>query len=303
MPNYDSRTQETEQVKWQAFQDWMHLHQFPTNGLVFHQFAETGRGLMVTADTTTTKNKKEQLVILCIPMKRCIQPLDALVHFPALQPHFHNSMTPISRHTQQLLLALTLCHHRHIKDEWSAYINVLPESYPQLAYFTPIDVLEWMPLEFQHCAQTQSKDVIDAYTAVLTLFLEEDVWIPSQRLFVWAWFTVHTRCITRNDKGGDQTKRLEMILVPFLDFLNHCASAQQDGAGFDQAYVDHDLDSFVLAKIKKEEEGDGSGVLYPGIQVFLNYGPHDNMYSSFHSPIDFYPQNTDSVSLSTPLTT
>ena len=83
-------------------------------------------------------------------------------------------------------------------------------------------------------------------------------------IFVWAWYAVNTRCITLNTDSNNPSwalKSPKIALAPFLDCLNHSETCQI------HAYLD---DSGYIIRTRTDFD--------KNIQVFINYGPHDNNF-------------------------
>jgi SET domain len=225
--------------EWKAFRQWIKGNGFPRTHLCLANFQETGRGLMAVKDVTGG--------IVRIPDSMLITPLKSQLLFSGVD---------ICGVSEQCQLALFLCHHKIHHTSWRAYIDILPKTFT-IACYIPDTLLELLPPEIVQRATAQDVKWRSEYSKVKALFKSYPC-IPQESLFKWAYFCVHTRCISCNDptdaSGG-------ILVAPFLDCLNHSNSVTISAGKTKDGYVISSPNEF-----KK------------GQQVFINYGPHDNCF-------------------------
>ncbi|CAG0898195.1 unnamed protein product [Darwinula stevensoni] len=160
--------------------------------------------------------------------------------------------SPIGGMVKELPAALKLCAfllferiqgHSSI---WGPYLATLPKSYTNLAYMN--DAVDSLPAVVRDAFLRQRQE-IDNSLGLLRSALDISF---ARWEFEWTWFTVNTRVVSLDDT---------VALVPYLDLFNHSPFVQTR-AGF------------------SSERGYFLTIDRPfscGRQVFINYGPHDNM--------------------------
>ncbi len=130
---------------------------------------------------------------------------------------------------QQVMSIFLACEkQRGSLSPWAAYINVLPESYTNAAYWTEHEV-HLLPCHLQPKAQDQIKDVERSYMELNELICQiEHTW-PALRgavtfdMYRWAWSTINTRSVyIKQQRSQFLSEELDhYALAPFLDLLNH----------------------------------------------------------------------------------
>jgi hypothetical protein len=115
--------------------------------------------------------------------------------------------------------------------------------------------LETLPRPIQKSIRAQRKIYDADYDAVRKI--EPDV---DCNAFMWAWFCVNTRCVYMD--LAQSYEKDNMVLAPYLDFLNHCTDSTQsvrvDSSNGRSLVVSAQLDYCA------------------GEEIHLSYGPHDN---------------------------
>ncbi|KAH7693647.1 SET domain containing protein, partial [Aphelenchoides avenae] len=161
------------------------------------------------------------------------------------------------------VLVLFFCLERvkGAESSWSAYLDVLPATFSTAIATCPDLPLEQLPLTFRQQFIKQREE-FDAILAKVT-----SVKHVSRETVDWAWHVVNTRCIfvdnaphplVDSSKSGDN-----LAVIPVMDMLNHSPEAQC------VAYFDkHSQKYCVAAQNRSVQAGD---------QLFVCYGPHDNI--------------------------
>lgn len=172
--------EDDSRVKWNSFIKFIESKGLIDTNLESHHFSDTGRGL-VACEILTNK-------IILIPKTLIITRQKALKIFP-----FASNLS------DNTLLALFLCYNAANKTEWMPYIDILPTSFTNACYI-PAEILSLFPDEIQLRSMEQEKEwKLEYSNAMNTLKSNLSEFIPSKKLFKWAWFCVYTRCISRND--------------------------------------------------------------------------------------------------------
>ena len=127
---------------------------------------------------------------------------------------------------------------------WKTYLKSLPTTY-DVPYFD-------LTQDLQHCPSYLKPHFQTQLDLVHRNFESTD--FKDLALFAWAWFTVNTRGVYFKD-GFDN-----LALAPFLDMFNHDPSVQVQSQVVKNSYV-------LIAENDTPAEQ----------QVFINYGPHDNL--------------------------
>ncbi|KAI8904106.1 hypothetical protein EDD86DRAFT_177659, partial [Gorgonomyces haynaldii] len=220
--------------------DWIKFRQWlKENGLLKHPLC-----LKEFSDTGRglMATKRIDSVIVNVPLCLMLTSDAAIQRFP-----IHAS--------EQALLGLLLC-ERVLFDPHFVYQSILPTSFDTAFYLT--DYLHLLPRDIQK----RHKDQVDQFERDYRSILDSTHWIPTKRFYLWAWFCVHTRSITMNT-SRDWKERPRIALVPLLDCLNHSPDAKIH-AGFDET-----KQSYIITTASPIERGN---------QVFIHYGPHDNLF-------------------------
>ena len=150
---------------------------------------------------------------------------------------------------------------------WSPYLKTLPGSF-DVPFFCSLAEIDSTPLYIKQKCVQQQKIVISAFEKIRSTFKFN---FEMQR-FSWAWFAVNTRAVYfENDSGRKENfeRRSEnnLALAPYLDMFNHASD--------------------VTVKVGRAESSEFKEGVYQIVssnksyrkydQVFINYGPHDNL--------------------------
>ncbi|KAG0169927.1 SET domain-containing protein 4 [Apophysomyces sp. BC1034] len=185
---------------------------------------------------------------------------------------------PLSTH-QLLALHLVLL-SREPNSWWKSYVDLLPTHFDTMPVKYPSVLADHLPASLIDEKTQQCNKIRADYAAAvqfLTNKVSGNVTPVSYDEYEWAWLCgsckqkkkrfikllqiVNTRCIhmTTTDataKGGN------IAMAPMLDFLNHTCEARIE-SGFNVRNQ-----CFEIRTLIAYEEGE---------QVFINYGPHDNL--------------------------
>lgn len=223
-------------------------------------FADTGRGLMATRAVQPGE------VLVSIPKEVLItssKVVEDAVLWKALQES-HMKFRAMD------LLALFLLYQKYLgeKSWWKVYLDSLPTEYSVPAYCRQ-EELDAFPEILKTYKLKQNEDVSQCYYSIQVVIstsaylqsLFSSLCIEEVR---WSWFTVNTRAVyLKNENSspiviGDDT----CALAPYLDLLNHTHTAQM------KAYLNPVNSCYEIETQVRYEQYD---------QVFINYGPHDNL--------------------------
>ncbi|KAI9492403.1 hypothetical protein BDB00DRAFT_765520 [Zychaea mexicana] len=167
---------------------------------------------------------------------------------------------PLSMHQ---LLALHLCFlKRDPNSWWKPYVDLLPSHFNTMPVKYPKILADHLPTSLKDEVSQQIRKLESDYASALRFLkmrnLHETV---SYEEYEWAWLCVNTRCIHMSTmdataKGGN------IAMAILLDFLNHSWEAKIE-SGFNVR-----TQCFEIRTLTPYKKGE---------QVFINYGPHDNM--------------------------
>ena len=169
----------------------------------------------------------------------------------------------------QLMLSCFLMEEKCSKKS-NIYLDTLPQTYSVPYFDCPPFLIEFLPIYLQN-------PVLKQFGLVQREFEK----LPagkdfSKDLFAWAWFTVNTRGVFYRDNHDN------IALAPFLDMFNHSCHVQVEAVLNGNFYQ---LKS-CASTLKKS-------------QVFINYGPHDNvkLYLEYGFVVPENPHDCVSLSL------
>ncbi|XP_030850055.1 SET domain-containing protein 4 [Strongylocentrotus purpuratus] len=244
---------------------WMKEHGFNCKGCCLKPavFSDTGRGLM------TKKNLRPGDSIVEIPRHLLVTAKDIL----------NTELGPIIKRQRQkptpyqVVCAFLLTERSKGKSSfWYPYINVLPKDFTTPAFGSTKQAdFDVLPTIARSRAINQLQDIRAAFESASCLFEDIERTFPQYRIFfsldsfVWAWFVINSRSVYIEPSGCeafDPKASDDFALAPFLDLLNHSPGAEVT-AGFDpvsNCYRIKTLDSY-----------------HAYDQVFIHYGPHDNV--------------------------
>jgi len=213
--------------------------------LQLYNFTETGRGLR------TQKNLMKGEVLISIPMDKMItrKSMKKTSDYPL---HWSTQLMLSCFLIRESMKKQTTCSNTTTKSEWKIYLETLPQSYDVPYFDCPQDLLIYLPRHLKVSIEEQFR-LIDTQFRELVKVLQEENFV-SKKIFAWAWFTVNTRGVYFPDQHDN------LALAPFLDMFNH--------SGHVQVHVEN-TDHFYNLK--------SSNNFPKHSQVFINYGPHDNI--------------------------
>ncbi|KAG2221443.1 hypothetical protein INT45_005248 [Circinella minor] len=258
---------------YDKFIDWLRQHNFPKTKMVLAEFPETGRGMMATGDIEPGE------IIVSVPKK-------FLICNETLQKEY--GQHPLTMHQ---LLALHICFlKRDSNSWWKPYIDLLPSHFNTMPVKYPKILADRLPTSLKGEVSQQMKRLESDYTTA-SRFLKsrnKNEFITYKE-YEWAWlcgtehlqFTkrlrisdkqqqtnnknflimLNTRCIHMSTidataKGGN------IAMAILLDFLNHSCNAKIE-SGFNVR-----TQCFEIRTLTPYKTGE---------QIFINYGPHDNL--------------------------
>lgn len=208
--------------------------------LQLYHFRETGRGLR------TKKNLLNGEILISIPLDKMIT-RNSLV----------KSDYPLHWSTQLMLSCFLIRESTKIKQmcsaksKWKIYLETLPQNYDVPYFDCPQDLLIYLPRHLKVSLEEQFRLIDTQFKKIVKVLKEENV---SKEKFAWAWFTVNTRGVYFKD-GYDN-----LALAPFLDMFNHSCHVQVQVENTEHFYNLKSSNNFPKHS-----------------QVFINYGPHDNL--------------------------
>ncbi|XP_064105445.1 SET domain-containing protein 4-like [Macrobrachium nipponense] len=168
------------------------------------------------------------------------------------------------------VLSIFLLYHKWLgaQSEWKHYIDSLPVTYTVPAFCTEKEV-SVMPEFLKSIVQGQEEDLQNCFDKAQKIFgllcvKNSCCYLPSLTDIKWAWFTVNTRVVYMKNSYPNPILEDEDIcaLAPYLDLLNHSHTAQVE-AGLSEDGEFYQIKTLVPYG--------------PYEQVFINYGPHDNI--------------------------
>jgi SET domain len=221
-------------------------------------FQETGRGLMAAKTI-----EKDELIVK-IPYRLLITRARVLEELPQLSKQLTTA--------ELLTLYLLYCKKNNIDEE---YLETLPKEY-SIGGLCFDEEVECLPNSLRDKVLASKIYMHSKYEKLKSIA----GFIESLEMFLWAWCSVNTRAVYLKD--GGHPPEGNMALAPYLDLLNHDSKAVIEAA-FNKTTNCYEIRT--KEKIKKFQ------------QIFINYGPHDNMKlfmeygfivpSNIHSTVQF----------------
>ncbi|KAI8975063.1 hypothetical protein BDF20DRAFT_914045 [Mycotypha africana] len=267
-------------IKYDNFVHWLRDNDFPEPKLTLANFTNTGRGMMATDDIEAGE------VILSVPKKFLITN-ESLSKLYGVK-HGLSSQ-------QLLALHLLLLKKRQDKSEeswWKYYIDLLPVHFDTMPVKYNQHLIEHLPQSLRLEVEQQKANIQRDYIACVDFLKSRHSQLPVQtpttiesEEYEWAWLCVNTRCIHMTRKNNRLDKG-NIALAPMLDFLNHTTEAkvslQKDTfiscitSERQRNILPYQIQSEFNAK-KQSFEIKTLTPYRKGEQVFINYGPHDNL--------------------------
>ena len=216
----------------------------PVSNLCLATFPETGRGLM-----TLTPLKPHDLIVK-IPVNLLITRSRVLELLPQLEP--------LQLTTAELLtLFLLQCEENCLNTK---YISTLPKEFSVGALCTNEET-EKLPQYLKNVLVPAQENLYTKFKKLQKIWRKFFQLELKLALFQWAWCSVNTRAVYYKDSISKQSEN-NMALAPYLDLLNHDPNAVVK-AGFNPESQCYEIRT--LQPVGKYQ------------QVFINYGPHDNI--------------------------
>ncbi|CAO3674194.1 unnamed protein product [Rhizopus stolonifer] len=144
---------------------------------------------------------------------------------------------------------------------WKPYIDLLPMHFNTMPVNYPQELYNHLPTSLKQESKQQKENIQADYLACLKFCQSRSLQEMSAKEFKWAWLCVNTRCIHMSVPDY-LAKGENVALAPMLDFLNHTTEAKIE-SGFSIK-----SQSFEIKTMTPYKKGE---------QVFINYGPHDNL--------------------------
>ncbi|KAF7730982.1 SET domain-containing protein 4 [Apophysomyces ossiformis] len=170
---------------------------------------------------------------------------------------------PHSLSTHQLLALHLVLLSREQNSWWKPYMDLLPTHFDTMPVKYPSILAEHLPSYLNDERRQQSSKIRADYAAAIRFLNSKSLQVGTVSYveYEWAWLCVNTRCIhmmtpDATAKGGN------IAMAPMLDFLNHTCEARIE-SGFNARNQCFEIRTLVAYK--------------EGEQVFINYGPHDNL--------------------------
>lgn len=241
-------------------------------------FSDTGRGLMAVNGVRAGE------VVVSIPRQALITCED-VVHDDHLGAVLRSSGKKLKA---MEVLTLFLVYHKSLDEasSWRPYLESLPKSYTVPLYCSKSEHALF-PAFLKAFADQQEEDINACYINIREIISQT---LGGDSLCIndvkWAWFTVNTRAVYLKNESPDPilVDDDKCALAPYLDLLNHTPNAQVT-TGLNQKNNCYEIVTQVSYK--------------PFEQVFINYGPHDNikLYKEYGFTVPNNPHNSVPVTL------
>nr|XP_006820034.1 PREDICTED: SET domain-containing protein 4-like [Saccoglossus kowalevskii] len=259
---------------------WMSRNGFKGALLKPANFKETGRGLMATKPFQHTGVLSKLSLIYKMPIY--FQIGDQVISIPEMLlittqnvlssylGDFIKQQTRPKLSPMQVICTYLICERSRQKDSfWYNYIKVLPKSYSNPVYFTNEEI-NWLPRRIKRKVFDECEKINTAYRELKNLFsILESTFVSFKGIFEysafrWAWCTVNTRSVYMLQEQNPHLsiERDHYALAPFLDLLNHTNTVEVK-ASYNPVSKCYEI--FTCTACKKYD------------QMFIYYGPHDNV--------------------------
>ncbi|GAA5802082.1 hypothetical protein EDC94DRAFT_562163 [Helicostylum pulchrum] len=230
--------------KYEKFITWLHENNFPESKLTLANFTNTGRGMMATSDIEAGE------VIVSVPRKFLIT---------------NDSLTKVygSKHSlgpHQLLALHLVLVSRDKQSWWKPYMDLLPIHFNTMPVKYAQVLVDHLPTALKEQVLQQKENIEQDYLNCIK-FLNTRNETMTREEYEWAWLCVNTRCIHMTIMDGT-AKNGNIALAPMLDFLNHTSEAKIE-SGYNVRNQ-----CFEIKTLTPYCKGE---------QVYINYGPHDNL--------------------------
>ncbi|KAI8065075.1 hypothetical protein BDF21DRAFT_346630 [Thamnidium elegans] len=177
----------------------------------------------------------------------------------------NDSLTKIygSQHAlgpHQLLALHLVLVSRDKQSWWKPYMDLLPIHFNTMPVKYTKVLVDHLPTALKEQVLQQKENIeLDYLNCIKFLKTRNETMIREE--YEWAWLCVNTRCIHMTKMDGT-VKGGNIALAPMLDFLNHTSEAKIE-SGFNVRNQ-----CFEIKTLTPYSKGE---------QVYINYGPHDNL--------------------------
>lgn len=241
-------------------------------------FSSTGRGLMAVNGVRAGE------VVVSIPRQALITCEDVM-----LDDHLGAVLRGSGKKLKAMeVLTIFLVYHKPLEETspWRPYLESLPKSYTVPIYCSKSEH-ELLPTFLKAFADQQEEDINACYINIKEIISQtlgrDTLCIDDVK---WAWFTVNTRAVYLKNESPDPILLDDdkYALAPYLDLLNHTPNAQVT-TGLNKKNNCYEI-------VTQVPYG-------PFEQVFINYGPHDNirLYREYGFTVPNNPHNSVPVTL------
>lgn len=270
---------------FERLKSWMlHNNWKPICNLIPHVFETTGRGLM-----TFDKIEKNGIV-LKIPKSLLITTCTVSQSF------VHNLFSTDKNYSAQCVVATFLIYEKHLENYslWKPYLDTLPRFYTNPEFCTKSEKF-FLPNFIKDELFTMKNKLNSNYLSLVESIKllkikhcnhcqQSFLNIFSYQNFVWAYYTVNTRSIYMNNINKElpnSTINIQgednLAMAPLLDLFNHnCETVAKAELVFSD-----NKEYYQIEALRSYE---------PKMQVFINYGSHNNQKLYFEYGF-FIPNN------------
>ncbi len=249
-------------LSWLRSRGWV-----PEKALRLAEFPRTGRGLMC-AEAVAAGD-----VVASLPLEAMITREKVLES--GVASLFRGDCLPRADHlsSQELLSVFLLRERRRGQSSpWRPYLDTLPETHQVLYFCTPAEV-ECLPPHLREEVREQRRQIGQVHSRLQRACRGDFPFTRGE--LEWAWFAVNTRSVYfsgeegkgEGESGEAPREGDRLALAPLLDMFNHSplasvtAGVDLRGAGGGRSVYQ----IVVNAPVSRHRE------------VFINYGPHDNV--------------------------
>lgn len=270
------------QANIEAFCRWAKEHGCQFEGVRIAEFSGYELGL------EATKDFREGEVFVTVP-KKLIFSVTGDNRIPEIMKDIPVLMV---QNLSNLMLALLLIVERFQPSSvWKPYLDILPERYSTVLYFSPADMAELKGTSAFGPALTLCKNIARQY-GFIRKFIHHKTDLLKDNftydLYCWAASTVMTRQnlipVSLGEEGADQAPSEDgtaggpnPVLIPFWDMANHANG--QITTGYNEQL--QRVESLALKDFRKGE------------QIFIYYGNRTNADFLVHNGFVF-PENANS---------
>ncbi|KAJ2745330.1 hypothetical protein GGI20_002262 [Coemansia sp. BCRC 34301] len=283
-------------MTWTNLRSWCKEQGMPKTKLTLAHFSDTFRGMMATRDIGVDEDVvrvPERLLVTASKVKRTTLSRAASIDGLSLTDSWD-----LSEH-QSLTYWIYVETELQEQSEWHSYICSLPRDFASIPLYvlsgsspsatvdtTSSECAQWvaahLPQQLQRRVSEQQSKLFGDWTHTLaSSAVSRSRPLSNWRLYVWSWLVVSTRCIHLGRKSGSTRwahtlgsgggsrgthsigSQDSITLAPILDLLNH------SGLASISTLFDAERGEFVIKTNRPFKAGQ---------EVFISYGPHDNLF-------------------------